>query len=164
MLLLLSYFVYVGRYQLTEFISSGSDERNSKEIKGSERSQVGSFISSIYCRERLNHFPYVVLSVTTHLGKMYLSIGINSTWQRMTTHQRYKISVYRLRQVITSGLKPRLWSAKKELLIRGLASGHRERKEPRVKQNRGSCISVIASVKGSKTKVMLWNRKLWYPG
>ena len=78
MLCLLSSFVYVGRYQLSEFSLSGSDRRNSKEVKGSEGSLVGSFILSVYCRKRLNIFTLVVLSVTTNLGKIYLSIGINS--------------------------------------------------------------------------------------
>ena len=74
---MLSYSISVGRNQLSEFSLSGSDERNSKEIKGSEGSHVGSFILFVYFRKRLNIFTSVVLSVTTHLGKIYLSVGIN---------------------------------------------------------------------------------------
>lgn len=49
-----------------------------KGDQGSERLQVSSFISSIYYRKRLNHFVSVVLRVTTHLGKMCLSVDTNS--------------------------------------------------------------------------------------
>lgn len=78
MLWLLSSSIYVGKYQLSEFSLGGSDERNSKEINGSEGSQIGSFILFVYHSKTLNFFTSIVLSVTTQLGKMYLSIGINS--------------------------------------------------------------------------------------
>lgn len=63
---------------MSKFNLSGSDRSNLKEIKGSEGSQVGSFILSVYCRKRLNIFTLVVLSVATYLGKIYLYVGINS--------------------------------------------------------------------------------------
>lgn len=70
----------------------------------------------------------------------------------MTSHRRSKIIIFRLRDVITSGLKPRLWSTKKGPPIRGLNSGHKESEEPRAKKNTRSRISVIVSIEGCKQR------------